>query len=319
MKGFVVGLIVAGSLLLVGGGVLVAVGYSNGQGVKIETKEYNDVEAFNKFNIDLTIAEFEVKPSEDSTRKVIVDETRYDQHTVEVVDNTLTIKGVNKRKWYEQIFTWGFFQKVKVTVYAPEGSYEEFEAKGHTGAFIVPSNYTFDTFNVSTSTGSIKSGAKVNNELVAKTSTGSVNLDGADAKSMDLKTSTGSINVKNANVAELINARSSTGSINLENVTAQNLKTSVSSGSTRLKNVKVTEHIDSRTSSGTVYMEASDANTLFVKTSTGSVNLKLLTNKIFDAHSRTGSVKVPQTTSGGLCEVHTTTGSIRAEIAQSGD
>lgn len=319
MKGFVIGLIVAGAVILTAGAALAVIGYKNGQGVKVETKEYTDLETFNKFDIDLTIAEFELKPSEDSTTKVVVDETRYDQHTVSVVDNTLTVKGINNRKWYEYVLTWSFFHKLKVTVYAPEGNYEEFKAHSHTGSIIVPANYTFDTFTASASTGSIRSSAKVNNELVAKCSTGSVNLDGVDAKSMELKTSTGSINVKNSNVTELITAKSSTGTIRLENVNAKNLKTNVSSGSTKLTSVLVEEHIESKASSGSIRMDACDADTLFVKASSGSINLKLLTSKIFYASSSTGSVHVPQSTTGGVCEIHTSTGKIVAEIASQND
>lgn len=316
MKKVFIALIITGSVLLTAGGVIAAIGYANGQGIKSETKEYNDLEAFENFDINLGVSELEIKPSTDSTRKVVVDETKYDQHEVEVKDNTLCIKGVNKRKWYEYVFSWSFFNKIKVTVYVPEGTYNNFKATTSTGSIVVPENYSFASFTAKSSTGSIKSKATVTNELVAEASTGSLNLEGANAKSMSLKTSTGSINVKNVEVNEMITARSSTGSINLENVKCNDLTTNGSSGSTRLKSVLATNHIESRSGSGSVKMEYSDADTLYVKTGTGSVNLKLLSSKIFQATSSTGSIHVPTSTSGGLCEIHTSTGSIRAEFAQ---
>lgn len=319
MKKVFVALIITGSVLFVTGAAVAAIGYANGQGVKSEEREFNDLESFENFNINLGISELEIKPSTDSTSKVVVNETKYDQHEVEVKDNTLYVTGVNKRKWYEYVFSWSFFNKIKVTVYVPEGTYNTFKAKTSTGTIVVPENYSFATFTAKTSTGSIKSKATVTNELVAESSTGSLNLDGTNAKSMSLKTSTGSINVKNADVDEMITANSSTGSINLENVNCNDLKIGDSSGSVRLKNVLVPNHIEVKTSSGSVRMEECDADTLYVKTSTGSVNLKLLSDKVFQARSGTGSIHVPTSTTGGLCEIYTSTGSIRAEIAQQND
>ena len=101
MKPFVIIPIVIGSALLIAGGALFGVAvYRNSQNSTIETKEYagSELGAFNNFDIDLTIADLEFKTSD--TTKVVVDETKYDSHTVEVSDNTLKIKGQDNRKWY---------------------------------------------------------------------------------------------------------------------------------------------------------------------------------------------------------------------------
>ena len=314
MKKVFIALIITGSVLLTAGGVIAAIGYANGQGIKTETKEYKDLEAFENFNINLGVSELEIKPSTDSTRKVIVDETKYDQHEVEVKDNTLFVKGVNKRKWYEYVFTWSFFNKIKVTVYVPEGTYNNFKVTTSTGAIVVPENYEFASFTAKSSTGSVRSKATVVNEIVVETSTGSINLEGTNAKSMSLKSSTGSINLKNLEVSETITANSGTGSTNLENVKCNDFNSNASTGTARLTNTLVTNHIEIKRSTGSVKLTDSDADSLYIKTSTGSVNLTLLSEKRFVATSSTGSIKVPSTTSGGICEIHTSTGSIRAEI-----
>ena len=99
MKPFVIIPIVIGSALLIAGGALFGVAvYRNSQNSTIETKEYagSELGAFNNFDIDLTIADLEFKTSD--TTKVVVDETKYDSHTVEVSDNTLKIKGQDNRK-----------------------------------------------------------------------------------------------------------------------------------------------------------------------------------------------------------------------------
>ena len=79
-------------------------------------------------------------------------------------------------------------------------------------------------------------------------------------------------------------------------------------------NILANDKIDIRRSTGSVKLVDSDANSLYIKTSTGSVNLTLLSEKVFYATSSTGSVSVPKSTTGGLCEIHTSTGSIKAVV-----
>jgi DUF4097 and DUF4098 domain-containing protein YvlB len=51
-----------------------------------------------------------------------------------------------------------------------------------------------------------------------------------------------------------------------------------------------------------------------LKTTSGSVKGSLLTPKIFYTDTTSGSVDVPRSTEGGLCEIQTTSGSIRITI-----
>ena len=61
---------------------------------------------------------------------------------------------------------------------------------------------------------------------------------------------------------------------------------------------------------------ACDAGELHVKTDTGDVTGSLLSDKIFFAESDVGSVDVPKTTTGGVCEIQTNTGNIAITIDQ---
>ena len=51
-----------------------------------------------------------------------------------------------------------------------------------------------------------------------------------------------------------------------------------------------------------------------MKTDTGDVTGSLLSDKIFFAESDVGSVDVPKTTTGGVCEIRTDTGKIAITI-----
>lgn len=307
-------LVLVGVGLLVTGGVILGVGLYNASTIKTEEKTYQDLGSFNNFKINLKTSEFEIKPSEDASTKVVVNETKYDAHTVEVVDNTLTVVGKNNRKWYEHLFTYAFFQKIKVTVYIPEGNYGEFDFHSSTGSMHVPANYTFNNIDINVSTGSVKSNANAINDIKAVSSTGSVVMDGVSAKNIDLRASTGSVSLKNANASEDITLKTSTGGIKLENGHCQNLTIGCSTGGVRVDNSIASDHVEIKTSTGGVKMVDSDADSLFIKTSSGSVNISLLTSKIFAAKSSSGHINVPVSTSGGLCQIETSSGSITATI-----
>ena len=311
MKGIIIVPIVLGSTLLLAGGIVFGVAlYKNSKNSTVETKEYKveDIGEFNKFDINLTIADLEFKTAD--TAKVVVEETKYDVHTVEVTSNTLTVKATDTRKWYEHIFNWNWFDKVKVTVYMPAGSYEDLKVKTATGNITVPADYTFANFDISVDTGNINNKANVTDSIKAKTSTGNINMDGVEAKSMELRTSTGDVKMKNITLSGDFEANTSTGDVNCENMTCQNYTSKSSTGDVNFKNVLVSNHVDIKNGTGHVKMVASDADSLYIKTSTGGIRLELLSSKICQVKNSTGKPVYPTSTTGGLCEVETSTGGI---------
>ena len=68
--------------------------------------------------------------------------------------------------------------------------------------------------------------------------------------------------------------------------------------------------ISAERSTGNVNFENSDAAGICVKTSTGDVTGTLLTEKVFTAETSAGSISVPDTKTGGKCEITTSTGNI---------
>ena len=67
---------------------------------------------------------------------------------------------------------------------------------------------------------------------------------------------------------------------------------------------------------GDVLFENSDAKNVTVKTTTGDVEGNLLTDKAFTTDTTTGKVRVPDSSTGGRCEISTTTGDIKIEIGK---
>ena len=317
MKKIILLPIILGSVLLVTGATIFAVALykQKDNANSFKTNKYENLEAFSNFDVDLTIADFEIKASSDDTRKVVVDETKYDNHTVEVKDNALVIKGKDERKWYERLFAFNWWwQKVKVTVYVPAGDYGEFKFESSTGNVDIPADYTFTNMEAKVSTGNFKNKAKVQENLKISASTGNITLDGVTAKNVELKADTGDLVLNNVAVSEALNTKTSTGSIKLTNVTAKNLTSNSSTGGMTLTNVVLEDHLEIKNSTGGVRIIDSDASTVNIKTSTGSVNATFLTPKIVHATSSTSKPDYPSSTTGGLCEIETGTGGIKVRF-----
>lgn len=315
MKKIVLIPIIVGSALLLVGGVLLAIGLSNNQKADMQS---HDVELNDKtiegFDFDLDVSDVTFYATTESSKKVSISEYEKQPHTVEVVDNVLTIKNQDNRKWHEKIFNWGI-EKVKVDVYLPAGEYASFVMKNSTGDITIPKEFSFTTINVTLSTGDIDIHSNVSDELFLKTSTGDISYSGTTAKGATFETSTGSISINDFEATDDVTVTTGTGRQTLKNVKCQNLTNHASTGKVVLENVIVQKHIEVITSTGDVKLIDSDAETLFIKTSTGDVTGTLLSNKNFVVKSGSGDEKVPESDSNcGRCEIKTSTGDIKITI-----
>lgn len=147
-----------------------------------------------------------------------------------------------------------------------------------------------------------------------KTSTGNITLENISAEYLDLSVSTGKVAVANVTCKGDVKVKVSTGRTNITDVTCKNLVTSGNTGDVVLKNVVATEKFSVERTTGDVKFDGCDANEIVAKTDTGSITGTLLTDKIFVAQTDTGRVSVPNTTSGGRCEITTDTGNIKITI-----
>lgn len=147
-----------------------------------------------------------------------------------------------------------------------------------------------------------------------ETSTGNITLGDISAESLDLAVSTGKVAVNNVTCKDDVNVEVSTGRTNITNLACKNLTTKGSTGGVNLKNTVATEKFSIERSTGDVKFDGCDAKEITVKTDTGSITGTLLTEKVFVAHTDTGKISVPNTTSGGRCELTTDTGNIKITI-----
>ncbi len=126
--------------------------------------------------------------------------------------------------------------------------------------------------------------------VLVKASTADIRMETLSAKTLDLALST--------------------GDMTLTNIQCMNIKAAATTGDIHLKQVIASQEFTVKNSTGDVIVEGCDADRLKIQTSTGDIKGWLLSPKVFLSHADTGSVSVPQTTEGGLCELHTGTGDI---------
>ena len=106
----------------------------------------------------------------------------------------------------------------------------------------------------------------------------------------------------------------STGKAYLSDIACKNLTSTGSTGDISLKNVVSTGKISIERNTGDVTLEASDAIEIFITTETGDVKGSLLTDKVFITKTDTGRIDVPNSITGGRCEITTDTGNIKISI-----
>ena len=162
-----------------------------------------------------------------------------------------------------------------ITVYLPKKEYTSLNVKDSTGDVKV-SDFVFESIDIFTSTGDIYA-------------------ENITADSMSLSVSTGDIKIGSSLCNNNITIKSSTGDVRLTDVIAK-------------------EKLSVKLSTGDIAFSRCDATEIYVKTSTGDIKGDFLSEKIFVAKSSTGSVRVPQTSTGGKCELATSTGDIKIEL-----
>lgn len=262
-----------------------------------ETNTYEIREDFHSITMNTDTADITFVPSGDGKCSVVCCEETNANHSVAVNDGTLTIELVEDKTFADHIRNIGInFGAPKITIYLPQAEYVSLVIHEDTGDVELPQEFQFESVDIAVSTGDIACSASVSGQLKIKTSTGHIRVENVAADSLELTVST--------------------GDVQLVNIHCNTLRTTGNTGHILLKNVIATDTISVRRTTGDVRFDGADAAAIVVETDTGDVTGTLLSEKTFLAQSDTGDIKVPKTISGGRCEITTSTGDIRLEIAQ---
>lgn len=279
---------------------------------KYETKTVEINDSFINIYINTDTAYVIFVPSTDKICKIVYNEEEKLGYDIKVIDNTLNINLVNKKEWYDYIGI--YFEKSVIKIHLPEHIYKSLIIKANTSDITLPKDFVFEKIDISVSTGDIKCFSSCESDLKIKTSTGDITLSNISCEFLDLTVSTGEIDIINISTLENIDITVSTGDVELKNVTCKNLSSTGNTGDISLEDVIVEEDISIKRSTGDVQFDLCDAGSIYVKTSTGDITGTLLSEKNFITSSNASKPNVPNTTTGGKCELSTNTGDINISI-----
>lgn len=261
--------------------------------VKYETNTYEISEEFHSISVNTDTADLVFAVSPDGTCGVVCYEAQKSRHLVQVRDDTLTITVADEREWYDHIGI--SIGSPRITVYLPEKEYASARVNGSTGDVEIPKDFKFESMDISVSTGDIC-------------------VKGVTAGMLDLSVSTGKVTVVGVSCEGDVTIDVSTGKAEVTDVRCKNLISAGNTGDIVLENVIASEKISVVRTTGDVLLDGCDGAELFLKSSTGAIEGTLLTGKVFLAESSTGSIDVPDTITGGKCEISTGTGDINIRI-----
>lgn len=278
----------------------------------IETS-YEITEEFTSISLD-TNADIRLEISRSGSARVECYESDSERHHVTVEGGILRIQRIDTRKWYQHIQLFSF-REPKVTVYLPEVSCPALTVNTSVGDLMLSQGLTFDALDVNATTADIHCYADVRNLCRIKVTTGDITMKDVTLGQLYLKQSTGDAKLENIVCAGEATLLQDTGDAKLTAVSCGSLVSEGSTGDLHMKQMVAAGTVRLKRSTGDISMDRCDGAELSVSVSTGDVRGTLLSEKIFIARASTGSVRVPDTTTGGKCEITTTTGDIRIELA----
>lgn len=305
-------LILVGGLVFTGGMTVLKWDFMKLSTIKYERNEHLVEESFRNITIVTDSDDVVFVPCDSENGSVVCFDSQKMTHAVSVENDTLTVKIVDTRKWYQYIGI--HFGTPKLTVYLPQGEYGDLSIRGNTGDVQIPSDFRFGSMDVVQSTGDVTIGASVSDGLTVKTSTGDVRMNNVSANAIDVAVSTGKVEITDVACEDDVKIRVSTGRTTLTNVTCAAVISEGTTGKLIMNNVIAAETFSLKRNTGDVKFNGCDASAIYVTTSTGHVEGRLLSDKVFITDTSTGSVDVPKTITGGRCEIKTDTGDIAITV-----
>ena len=193
------------------------------------TQSYEIREDFHSVSLHTDTADITFSPSEDGKCKVICLEEEKIQYLVKVMDDTLTIKPLDRRNWYDLIEI--SFASPKITVFLPEDAYKSIRVWEETGDILLE-NITAESLDLSTSTGDITvSDVICKNDARIHVSTGKTDLTDLQCKNLNSEGDTGDITINSVIATEKCSIERDTGDIKLINSDAGEFSLETDTGS----------------------------------------------------------------------------------------
>ncbi len=197
-KGTIVALIIAASLVVLGGVIFTGTmsrvkwDFTKLSTHKSETNEYTLSESYQNISIQTETADVVIRLSETGETKVVCKEQERLKHSVTVEDGTLMIRLTDTREWTDYVLNFAF---TKVTVYVPETQLKDITVKNSTGNVTLQNMVVDGKISVKNSTGNVKFKDCDATSVLVKNSTGNITGSFLTEKQFVAKSDTGDVKV----------------------------------------------------------------------------------------------------------------------------
>lgn len=306
--------VVASCLLGIGtvmmiGSLAACKGVQNLSAAKYTTETYEITENIQNISIETITADVKILPASDGVNKVVSFEREKIKQTVSLSAGTLVIGAEDTREWYDHInfFAW---EKPVLTVYLAQTELNSLAIQGSTGDVTIAKEFSFDSIDVSISTGDVDCYASASGLMKIKTSTGDISVKNVAVGALDLTLSTGDVEVESVVCEGDVQINLSTGDTEIDNLTCKNFSSTGDTGELEMNKVVAAETMNIKRTTGDIRFKYCDAAEVTIKASTGDVKGTFLSEKIYEVSTSTGKKIVPYSETGGKCKITTTTGDI---------
>lgn len=279
-----------------------------------ERKSYPVTRDFRDLQIEDAEGNIRLLPAEDGQCRVECTESRNVFHRVDVENNTLMIKRVDRRKWYERMGIGIYWEETEVTVYLPQSKYGKLCAGTASGDIEVAEDLRFDEAEIESTSGSIRFAAAVKNRLSASTVSGKLYVAGTAPESLKLQSTSGSIGLEAVKGRTELEMKTVSGSIKAQDIQCVNVSAESTSGKISFQELYASGTIRAENTSGNIELLECDGESLTLRNTSGKISGRLASEKQFFTDTVSGSIDVPRSATGGKCEAETVSGNIEFTI-----
>ena len=273
-------------------------------------------------------------PSEDGSCQVVYDESEQTTFAIEVKHGTLSVHEKNIAKWYNHIGVFFSGDTPELTLYLPARQYRALALQTTSGNILVDESFSFHQAELRSTSGDIAFSSAVAEKLSLINTSGDIKLRGIRAGSIQADTTSGEIDLTDITAKGDARFKAVSGDIVLKQVSAGSTSVQTTSGEIRLENGR-TGGLNAASTSGDIGLIATvaagpakletvsgeirfdrfDAASLDIRTVSGNAEGSLLSGKIFDYSTTSGSIRVPHDDpDGGRFYAKTTSGDVEIEI-----
>lgn len=280
-------------------------------GLTAEKNSHSIENSFENVDADAVEADICVERSSDEKCTVICNESDAVYHEVYVENNTLHVKRVDCRRWYERIFSAYMDRNARIEIYLPEGVYQNVDLLSVSGDVTVTSEISAVNLSLESTSGNVSSYAFAEGRLTLNSISGNINVGEACADTVAVKCTSGDIAILQSNIAGLAEIESVSGDVDITDLKAKSVNVLTVSGDIELERVFAIDTIAIENTSGSIELDGCDAFSLSLESTSGDIKGTLLSGKIYVADTVSGNVSVPiSTKEAGECNIKTVSGNV---------